>query len=88
MIDGNSEGYQILFGLVKKIYNNIDNINKNKIYTNIICMFANIYPSDYYNKYVFANMVNDKSKNIYLVQHIFKMIRMNHNIDLDLCRNI
>lgn len=88
LIDGNSEGYQILFGLVKKIYNNIDNISKNKIYANIICMFANIYPSDYYNKYVFANMVNDKSKNVYLVQHIFKMIRMNHNIDLDLYSNM
>lgn len=83
LLEKNSSGYQIIFGLVKKVYESLDEIKKRRLYNNILLMFANIYPSDYYNKYLFSNLAGNKSCNIYLMQHIFKEIRLKHDINLD-----
>lgn len=80
LLENNDFKYKIIFSLVKKIYSNLDEISKNKIYISILNMYSNIYPSDYYNKYFFANLANHQDKKIYLMQYIFSKIRMNHDI--------
>ena len=82
LLENDVAGYRIVFGIVEKIYGTLDEMSKNKIYNNIVHMLANVYPSDYYNKYIFANLADDPSSTIYLMQHLFKEIRLNHNINL------
>lgn len=82
LIEGESKKYQIIFKLVRKIFGEIDEISKHHIFTNIINMFANIYPSDYYNKYIFAELAQSSEYGIYLVQYLMQRLRWNHNIDI------
>lgn len=82
LIEGSPSNYQIIFGLVKKIYANADPISRQNMYMNIVSMFSTIYPSDYYNKYVFANLAQNSECNIYLMQYLFQEIRLNHNINI------
>ena len=82
LVEGETQNYHIIFGLVKKIFSELDEISKYQIYTNIINMFSNIYPSDYYNKYIFAKLAKNSECGIYLVQYLMQKIRLNHNIDI------
>lgn len=82
LIEGESKKYQIIFGLVRKIFGEIDEVSKHQILINIINMFSNIYPSDYYNKYIFAELAQSSEYGIYLVQYLMQKIRWNHNIDI------
>lgn len=89
LIEDDLTGYKIIFGLVKKVYNNLDEINKQLIYSNIVHMFANIYPSDYYNKYIFANLAKNPKSNVYLMQYLFQRIRFKQNFELsDYCNKL
>lgn len=82
LVEGKSKKYHIIFGLVKKIFGNLDDISKHQMYLNIINMFSNIYPSDYYNKYIFAELAMNSEHGVYLVQYLMQRIRWNHNIDI------
>lgn len=82
LVEGKSKDYHIIFGLVKKIFGELDDISKYNIYTNIINMFSNIYPSDYYNKYIYAELAKNSEYGVYLVQYLMQKIRLNHNIDI------
>ncbi len=82
LIEGNAQNFHIIFGLVKKIFGEIDEISKHHIYMDITNMFSNIYPSDYYNKYFFAQLARSPEHGTYLVQYIMQKVRLNHNIDI------
>lgn len=82
LIEGESKKFQIIFGLVRKIFGKLDEVSKHHIFTNIINMFSNIYPSDYYNKYIFAELAQSPEYGIYLIQYLMQRIRWNHNIDI------
>ncbi len=82
LVEGEAQDYHIIFGLVKKIFGELDEISKYQIYANIVNMFSNIYPSDYYNKYIFAKLAKSSESRIYLMQYLMQKIRLNHNIDI------
>lgn len=82
LIEGESQNYHIIFGLVRKIFCEIDEISKHQIYVDITNMFSNIYPSDYYNKYFFAQLAKNSEYKTYLVQYIMQKVRLNHSIDI------
>ena len=82
LIEGDASCYHIIFGIVKKIYAELDDISKQSIYMSIVNMFSHIYPSDYYNKYVFADLAQSRECNVYLIQFLFQEIRLNHNINI------
>lgn len=88
LIEGESQNYHIIFGLVKKIFSELDEISKHQIYTNITNMFSNIHPSDYYNKYFFAELSHNSECEIYLIQYMMQKIRLNHNIDISDYKNL
>ncbi len=82
LLYNNKEGYTVAFELIRKIYECSDGVKKIRIYTSIINMISDLYPSDYSNKYIFAKLADDKYSNTYLMQHIFKEIRLKHNINI------
>lgn len=82
LMEGQSQDYHIIFGLVKKVFSELDELSKHRIYINIANMFANIYPSDYYNKYIFAELAKNSEYGIYLIQYLMQKVRMNHSIDI------
>lgn len=82
LIEGDVSCYHIIFGIVKKIYTDLDDIARQDMYRSIVNMFSHIYPSDYYNKYVFAKLAQSRECNIYLIQFLFQEIRLNHNINI------
>lgn len=82
LIEGEPQNYHIIFGLVKKIFGEVDEISKHQIYVDITNMFSNIYPSDYYNKYFYAQLANSLEYGTYLVQYLMQKVRLNHSIDI------
>lgn len=87
LLHNDKKGYTVAFELIRKIYECSDEVKKIKLYTSIISMISNIYPSDYSNKYIFAKLADDKYSSTYLMQHIFKEIRLKHNINIVEFRN-
>ena len=67
--------YQIIFGVIKKIFNTIPETQKIKIYNKIVKLINTYYPNQYKEKYHFASLAKDPKCNIYLLQSIFQEIR-------------
>ncbi len=83
LLTNSGDSFYILFGIVHKIYANLNQIEKQKKYIKIVEMFSVVHPSAYYKKYVFAKLakMNDYSK--YLVQYIFSEFRLNHVVNIN-----
>ena len=73
--------YQIIFGLIKKIFSTIPENQKIKIYNDIVKLINAYYPNQYKEKYHFANLAKDSKSKIYLLQFIFQQIRKKGIVD-------
>lgn len=87
LIDTFEDSFYILFGIVSKIYASLDEIEKKRIYIKIFDMFSFVYPSKYYQKYIYAKRAQMNEYRKYLVQYIFAEIRLNHNLDINKYKN-
>lgn len=63
--------YQIIFGIIKKIFSTIPKEQKIKIYNDIVKLINAYYPNQYQEKYAFAKLANQsKSKHIFTSSYI------------------
>lgn len=72
--------YQIIFGIIKKIFSTIPKEQKIKIYNDIVKLINAYYPNQYQEKYAFAKLANNRKANTYLLQAIFQQIRNEGNV--------
>ena len=82
LLTNTDDSFYILFGVVKKIYAGLNEIEKQKLYIKIVEMFTNVHPSKYYQKYTFAKLASMNGYSNYLVQFLFSEIRLNHGVDI------
>ena len=75
LVDINNNCYQIIFGIIKKIFSTISETQKLKIYNDIVKLINMFYPNQYKEKYTFSKLAKNPKANIYLLQMIFQKIR-------------
>lgn len=75
-------GYNIVLGIIKKIFSDCPVEKKRTIYNRIIKLINTFYPDQYLEKYNIAKAAKQTGASVYLQQHLMKEIRETGNLIL------